>query len=293
MRRTALTLLTSTAAAAAVFATAAPALADHGALTVTGLTVNDRLVTFSAADPSKIRTETTITGLGKHDDVAAIDFRPATGGLYAIVTSKAEGARLFLVDPHSGAATRVGTATYPVAGEVSIDFNPTVDRLRVVGSEGTNLRVNPDDGALAATDLPLAYAATDKAAGVVPAIGGVAYTNNDNDAATATTLFDIDAAVERLVVQNPPNDGVLGTVGALGQPTKDQSTGFDIYTRTTTATNWAFVSLTDKGKTTFYEIDLTTGQPITATTPVPGSGKQIAGKQVTDIALAPGQPGFV
>lgn len=293
MRRTALTLLTSAAAAVAVFATAAPALADHGALTVTGLTVNDRLVTFSAADPSKILSETKISGLGKHDDVAAIDFRPATGGLYAIVTSKKEGARLFLVDPKTGAATRVGTATYEVAGEISIDFNPTVDRLRVVGSEGTNLRVNPNDGALAATDLPLAYAATDKAAGVTPAVGGAAYTNNDNDAATPTTLFDIDAAVETLVVQAPPNDGVLTTVGRLGQPTVDQATGFDIYTRTKTGTNWAFVSLTDKGATTFYEIDLATGLPITATTPVPGSGKEIAGKQVTDIALAPGQPGFM
>jgi hypothetical protein len=87
--------------------------------------------------------------------------------------------------------------------------------------------------------------------------------------------------------------GVLRTVGPLGQPTKAQATGFDVYTRTSTGTNWAFVSLFDEGRTTFYEIDLTTGQPITVTAPVPGSGKDIATRpHVTDIALAPAQAGF-
>jgi hypothetical protein len=53
------------------------------------------------------------------------------------------------------------------------------------------------------------------------------------------------------------------------------------------------VSLFDKGRTTFYEIDLSTGQPITAAPPVPGSGKQIGTRpHVTDIALAPAQAGF-
>ena len=106
-------------------------------------------------------------------------------------------------------------------------------------------------------------------------------------------LFDVDAALDQLALQNPPNAGTLTRVGDLGQPTKAQATGFDIYTRTSTGTNWAFVSLFDKGRTTFYEIDLATGQPITVTAPVPGSGKDIATRpHVTDIALAPNQAGF-
>ena len=65
--------------------------------------------------------------------------------------------------------------------------NPTVDRLRVVSDDGTNLRVNPITGALAATDGRLAYRAGDPAFGVQPGIGDVAYTNNDADCTTAPT----------------------------------------------------------------------------------------------------------
>jgi hypothetical protein len=286
MRSTALTLL---AAAASVIALAAPASAAHGALTVTGLTANDRLVTFAASDPGTILSTVRITGLADGDDVAAIDFRPSTGGLYAVVTSEREGARLFLVDPATGAATRVGTASLAISGNVSIDFNPTVDLLRVVSDDGTNLRVSPVTGAVTTVDGPLSYAT-----GEQPGIGDVAYTNNDGDAATGTMLFDVDAALDQLALQAPPNAGTLTRVGPLGQPTKAQATGFDVYTRTNGArTNWAFVSLFDKGRTTFYEIDVTTGLPITSAAPVPGSGQQIATRpHVTDIALAPAQTGF-
>ena len=55
---------------------------------------------------------------------------------------------------------------------------------------------------------------------------GAAYTNLDVDPATGTTLFDLDAVPDALVVQAPPNDGVLSTVG---RTTAVQSlTGFDI-----------------------------------------------------------------
>jgi hypothetical protein len=137
MRKTALTLLT---AAASVLALAAPASAAHGALVVTGLTVNDRLVTFAASDPATIRSTVKITGVD--GDVEAIDFRPATGGLYALASTSG-GAQLYLVDPVTGAATRVGTTTYAITGNLSIDFNPTVDLLRVVSADGTTCASAP------------------------------------------------------------------------------------------------------------------------------------------------------
>lgn len=45
---------------------------------------------------------------------------------------------------------------------------------------------------------------------------GVAYTNPDNDPNIPTTLFDIDANRDLLVVQNPPNSGTLVPINPLG-----------------------------------------------------------------------------
>ena len=293
MRPLRTTLALALATTAGSLAVAAPAHADHGGLTVTGLTANDRLVTFKASAPGTILSTVKVTGLEAGDDLAALDFRPATGGLYGVSSSDA-GAHLYLINPVTGAATRVGTATYPIAGDLSMDFNPAVDRLRLVSTDGTNLRVNPNDGALVATDGRLAYAATDPAAGSTPAVAAVAYLNNDNDPATGTTLYDIDAATDTLVSQVPPNSGTLNTIGAT-PATNPAKTGLDIYTRligATAGTNWAFASVFDKGVTTFYELDLTTGGPRTSGA-VPGSGKAIGSTPaVVDIAVATGQPGF-
>ena len=283
------TLAVALAASAGALSLASPAHADHGGLTVTGLTQNHRLVTFKASAPGTILSTVTVTGLEDGDELAAIDFRPATGGLYGVSTSDA-GAHLYLIDPATGAASRVGTTTYAIAGDVSIDVNPTVDRLRVVSSDTTNLRINPVTGALAATDVNLAYAAADAAAGTTPAVSAVAYLNNDNSAATGTTLYDLDAATANLVTQAPPNNGTLNTVGALPAAIKAGKTGFDIYTRTTNGVNWAFASVWDKGVSTFYELNLATGGA--ASTPL-GAGKAIATKPaVIDIALATAQTGF-
>lgn len=109
------------------------------------------------------------------------------------------------------------------------DFNPTVDRIRLVSDAEQNLRLNPDNGAVAATDGPLAYAAGDRNAGRDPAVTGSAYTNSVRGA-TATTLFGIDTTTDALVVQNPPNAGTLTTVGAgLGFDARE-GVGFDIAT---------------------------------------------------------------
>ncbi len=305
MRALRTTLALALASTAGALAVVTPAYADHGGLTVTGLTQNHRLVTFKAATPGTLLSTVAVTGLADGDTLEAIDFRPATGGLYGVSTSVA-GAKLYLIDPVSGAASRVGTTVYAIAGDVSIDFNPTVDRLRVVSSDTTDLRVNPNNGALAATDGNLAYATGDRSFGTTPAVGGVAYLNNDNDClnvapatsctkadgtpGTGTTLFDIDAATNNLVSQVPPNSGTLNTIGALPAATKAGKTGLDIYTRTTNGVNWAFASLWDKGTTTFYELDLSTGGA--AATPL-GAGKTIGGKPaVIDIALATAQSGF-
>ena len=86
------------------------------------------------------------------------------------------------------------------------DFNPTVDRIRVVTSNGENFRPNPETGAVAATDMNINRVKN-------AMVTGVAYTNNVTGAAT-TTLYDIDI-YSKLYKQLPPNDVKLVEVGPL------------------------------------------------------------------------------
>ena len=101
-----------------------------------------------------------------------------------------------------------------------------MDRIRVVSNQDQNLRLNPDTGATAATDLPLQYGTTDPNAGTNPNVVGSAYTNN-MAGATVTELYDIDSGLDIVATQNPPNDGTLLTDGPLGVNTT-ALVGFDI-----------------------------------------------------------------
>lgn len=105
------------------------------------------------------------------------------------------------------------------------DFNPTVDRIRIVSNQRQNLRANPNTGTVDG-DGDLAYAAGDPGAGTVPKVGAAAYTNSFRGAGS-TTLFGIDTERDTLVRIEPPNDGVLNTVGELGIDASDQAS-FDI-----------------------------------------------------------------
>src|SRR6266511_5155859 len=96
----------------------------------------------------------------------------------------------------------------------TVDFNPVADRLRVMGSDGTILRVNVDDGK-ATVDGSHKYKEGDANAGKTPKVVAGAYINSAKGA-KATSLYNIDAATGALVAQAPPNDGVLNTVGSLG-----------------------------------------------------------------------------
>jgi hypothetical protein len=194
--------------------------------TIYALTTSDRLVRFSSADACAITSEVAVTGLGIGETLLGIDVRPATAQLYGLGSSS----RLYTIDPATGAATALGSGPFsPALGgdAFGFDFNPTVDRIRVVSNTGQNLRLNPVTGTVAATDFALAYASTDANAGESPSIIGAAYTNPDNDPATGTLLYDIDRQLGALTTQNPPNDGTLNTLGTLGVKLNDLA-GFDI-----------------------------------------------------------------
>jgi hypothetical protein len=159
----------------------------------------------------KVTSKADVKGSGP---LVGIDVRPADGMLYGV----AGDGTIVTIDPKSGQATmksKMSETLKPGVG-ATVDFNPAADRLRVMGSDGTSLRVNVDDGK-ATVDGSHKYKDGDANAGKAPKVVAGAYTNSWKGT-KATALYNIDAATGALVTQAPPNDGVLNTVGSLGMP---------------------------------------------------------------------------
>jgi hypothetical protein len=225
---------------------------------VFGITSANNLVSFNSADPSTLLSTVAVTGLVTGDNIVGIDFRPATGQLYALGSLS----NLYTINLQTGAATQIGAtfATALTGTEFGFDFNPTVDRIRIVSDSEQNLRVHPVTGAVVMADSALDYDANDPNDGADPNIVGAAYTNN-RFAATTTTLYDIDSNLNILVTQggpggNPsPNLGGLFTVGALNV-NPSSTVGFDI-----SGSGAAFAAFVLEGESAskFYFINLSTG----------------------------------
>jgi hypothetical protein len=258
-----------------VFSLAVLLTASSWAEPVIALTSGNRLLFFDSATPGTVTKLITVNTVG-NETLLAMDFRPATGDLYAFGPS----GRLYILNLTSGLAlTPVGTAA-PLSGtRFGFDFNPTVDRIRVVTNTNQNVRLHPDTGATANTDTTLAFAATDINSGANPNVVAAAYTNNFAGAG-ATVLYDIDSALNALLVQSNPNGGILNTVGPLGFDTTD-NIGFDI----SAATGVAFASLTPTVGVTagLYTINLGSGAATLVGTIA--NATILAGETVTDIAL--------
>ncbi len=210
----------------------------------TALTSSGNLQTYNANNLSSTLTSKNITGLQSGEMILAIDYRPATGQLYGLGSSS----RIYTIDMN-GIATAVGSTSFSPAlsGNVAgFDFNPTVDRIRVVTSTGQNLRLNPETGAVQVTDGSIN--------GVTGAsISSVAYTNS-TAGATSTILFDIDAAANKLYKQDPPNDGKLVEVGNLGLTTTGTDSSFDI-----SADGTAIATVNSGTASVLYQVNLENG----------------------------------
>ncbi|HEY9802028.1 MAG TPA: DUF4394 domain-containing protein [Leptolyngbyaceae cyanobacterium] len=185
-----------------------------------GLTSKNTLVNIA---PSGFVQVISVKGIdGK---LQGIDFRPANGLLYGVTDTD----NLYKINYTTGQATFVSKLSSSFDGgfQSGFDFNPVPNLLRIVGSNDQNFRTNVDTGAVT-VDQPLAYASDDINAGVNPNISSAAYTNSVAGA-TTTQLFGIDYDLDVLVLQNPPNNGVLRTIGKLGVNFAPTS-GFDIFT---------------------------------------------------------------
>ena len=172
----------------------------------TALTTGNKIAYYNARNLSAPISTLDISGLQPSETLLSIDYRPATGQLYALGSTS----RLYFINEQSGQAIALGAGAFTPAiasQNASIDFNPTVDRIRLVTDSGQNLRLHPELGTVAATDGSIN-------GGTNPKIGAVAYTNS-MAGASATMLYDIDFQQDKLYIQNPPNDGGLQVVGDL------------------------------------------------------------------------------
>ena len=270
-----------TAIAAAVFGVLAVA-GSAQAVTTYGLTTDNGLFAFDSTTPNVIVSGNVVTGLQTNEILHSIDFRPATGELFALGSSS----RLYTINTTTYAATAIGAGPFsPALNGTSFDadFNPTVDRIRLVSDSDQNLRLNPITGGVAAVDGTLSYAAPYTF--LNPNVSAAAYTNNFAGA-TSTTLYTLDTATDTLNIQTVaaggPTDGQQTIVGFLGFDATDV-TGFDIYT--VGGQNFALASLntTTTATSLLYSINLTTGQAL----PIGNFG---GGKLVRDIAVVVPEP---
>jgi hypothetical protein len=183
-----------------------------------------------------------ITGVVAGQRLIGIDARPNTGQLYALGYNAATSVgQLYILDTDTGVATQVGapitglniqdtnrTNTQGLTPNIGFDFNPRVDRIRVVTPNGKNYRLNPNIGGAAIQDGDLAYVAGNTV-GHAPYIGTGAYTNSALGV-TGTTLNDIDITTTNalLSTQVPPNSGTLNPVAAVTFQTNGNASAFPL-----------------------------------------------------------------
>lgn len=224
----------------------------------------NQIVRFDSASPGTIVGPTAVTGLLPGDSLVAVDSRPATGELFGLAVN-GNTARLYRIDAGSGAAESIGSATVnsiTAATSYGIDFDPTVDRLRVVnnlasdgvGGNANNFRLHPDTGALVTVDPDLDFTPLPGGNANAPSIA-VAYSNNVDGAAT-TVLFGALSGGDRLAIHGgaAPGFPTLQNVGPLGVDTSNNA-GFDIGG----SPELGFALFEAGGTSQFYRIDLTSG----------------------------------
>lgn len=228
----------------------------YSSLRVVGLTEDGKLVCFSERSPERARRIGHVSGLtGSDAALIGIDFRVQDGRLYGV--GNAGG--VYTIDTATAVATLVSQLTVALDGtSFGVDFNPAADRLRIVSDTGQNLRHNVNADGVTIADTTLSYAPPAAALGVA----GAGYTNNDLDPSTATSLFDVDSALDQVALQSPANSGQLAATGKLTVDTVSK-VGFDVYSNLrsgVTTSNSGFAALCVSDVSGFYGVNLLTGK---------------------------------
>jgi hypothetical protein len=190
---------------------------------VYALTDAPQLVTFDATDPSTPTAAVPITGVAAGSTLLALDVDAAEGTVLAV----SDAAVLYAIDPVTGAAAPIGDGLgVPIVDPgFGFDIDPVTGLGRVEVATGEHLLVVLATGAIDAdgestVGQPLAFAPADGNAAVTPRVVAAASTANGE-------LYVVDAATRSLARQDPPDDGMLTTVGLLGVEISDGAS-FDI-----------------------------------------------------------------
>lgn len=206
------------------------------------------LVRFSLSDPS------TVTAIGRLDaagDVVGLDFRPASGELFAF-TAMGE---LLLVDPMTAQTRQVTSSIGDLEGaRYDIDFNPAANALRLISDARQNFRM----GSPALVESAMMPALVDGTFGYLQGVVATAYTNVNPDQ-SGTQMFVISADSRTFYQQNP-NVGLLTRIGGLfaGADSLDVK-GYNVFTAADD-TNEHYAVFDVDGTVGLYSIDPTSAQ---------------------------------
>jgi hypothetical protein len=252
---------------------AGAAIGPAGAEPLIALDANGTVLRhFDSAVPGSITATVAVTGLQPGETLVGIDERARSGALFALgrIAGASDTLRLYRLDPYTGATVLVGVA--PVlatpGADYGVDFNPAVDRVRVVNSGDENLRVNPNNGAR--SDAPTNDSDLSPAAQQLVA---AAYDRNV-DGTSLSTLFAVARATSRLVriggVDGAPSPN-LGQVTSVGSGLgfaldAGRDAGLDI-----APSGVAYLGATSSNITRLFTVDLATGAALSLGTIGDGS----------------------
>ena len=182
-------------------------------------TAQNALVRLNSRDPQRPRARRPISGLPGGVTLKGIDFRPRTGDPYGVGSDSL----VHPIDPNTAIVVAEGPAFSTPRNDqfFGVDFNPAVDKIRVVSDAGQNLRLKVDEGTLLSADGNINPG--------TPQIVGSAYLNSgfSPNVAPSTRLFAVDATSDQIFPQNPPNNGTLANGKSHGINVQID-TGFDI-----------------------------------------------------------------
>lgn len=287
-------LATAVAPGVAVITASGAGLSDSANFTVTGTgtpinliglnSTGTGLVRFTSTNPGT-PTNIPVTGVTAGDLLVGIDFRPQNHFLYGLGFNSAAGTvRVYAINPDNGVANPVGAnpiaftaadgvTARPVTGTAfGFDFNPAVDRIRVISNTGLDFRLNPSNGLAVDADLVAAGSQMDgNQNGPTTSSSGAAYTNNQANNGNLTTLYTLDDTTRSIYIQNPPNNGNQTAAQAItlnGNPLNFSAiNGFDIAAGVNTLTSnlpvaagSGFAALTVGGSSDLYSLNLVNGQ---------------------------------
>lgn len=253
------------------------------------LTSTNKLIGFAAADPSKVLPVT--LPVPASETLLGGDIRPADSTLYIVTrvtadnslkvytvnqVSGALGAAIPLLNNGSGAGGgTAGAAVLLTGSKVGVDFNPVANALRIIDSNGVNLRTTLAAGNNTFVDAPISTGLAD------------AGYNNSFATTCQTDLYYINGS--QFFITPAPN-GLLSNaatprlVGSLGV-TADLNSGLDV--RASATGNVFTAALRVGGAYGLYEVSVSTGAA-TLKAPIAGLGTDNVLSLVTTLpATAP------